>query len=61
MQTPEFVHAIRGLMELAAQRGQRVAIMCAEGNPFRCHRSLVACDASSRGIIDFDSQNNCPS
>ncbi len=27
-------------MQLAKQG--RVAIMCAEGNPFRCHRSLVA-------------------
>jgi uncharacterized protein (DUF488 family) len=27
-------------MQLARQG--RVVIMCAEGNPFRCHRSLVA-------------------
>jgi uncharacterized protein (DUF488 family) len=40
MQTREFVSAIRQLMQLAKQG--RVAIMCAEGNPFRCHRSLVA-------------------
>jgi len=40
MQTREFVSAIRKLMQLAKQG--RVAIMCAEGNPFRCHRSLVA-------------------
>jgi len=40
MQTREFASAIRKLMQLAKQ-GQ-VAIMCAEGNPFRCHRSLVA-------------------
>ncbi len=40
MQTREFVRAIRQLMETA--KGERVAIMCAEGNPFRCHRSLVA-------------------
>jgi uncharacterized protein (DUF488 family) len=40
LQTREFVSAIRKLMQLAKQ-GQ-VAIMCAEGNPFRCHRSLVA-------------------
>ncbi len=48
MQTPEFVHAIRDLMKLA--RGQRVAIMCAEGNPFRCHRSLVADALTVRGV-----------
>jgi len=40
MQTREFASAIRKLMQLAKQ-GQ-AAIMCAEGNPFRCHRSLVA-------------------
>ncbi len=40
MQTREFASAIRKLMQFAKQ-GQ-VAIMCAEGNPFRCHRSLVA-------------------
>jgi len=40
MQTREFASAIRKLMQLAKQG--RVAIMCAEGNPFRCHRSLVA-------------------
>ncbi|MCX5645457.1 MAG: DUF488 domain-containing protein [Phycisphaerae bacterium] len=40
MQTREFVSAIRKLMQLS--RLGPVAIMCAEGNPFRCHRSLVA-------------------
>jgi uncharacterized protein (DUF488 family) len=40
MQTRGFVSAIRRLMQLA--RSARVAILCAEGNPFRCHRSLVA-------------------
>jgi uncharacterized protein (DUF488 family) len=40
MQTREFASAIRKLIRLAKQR--QVAIMCAEGNPFRCHRSLVA-------------------
>ncbi len=40
MQTREFVSALRRLMQLA--KLGRVAIMCAEGNPFRCHRSLVA-------------------
>ncbi len=48
MQTREFVSALRGLMELA--RGKRVAIMCAEGNPFRCHRSLVADALTVRGV-----------
>ena len=40
MQTREFASAVRKLMQSAKQG--RVAIMCAEGNPFRCHRSLVA-------------------
>ena len=40
MQTRKFASAIRKLMQLGRQG--RVAIMCAEGNPFRCHRSLVA-------------------
>jgi uncharacterized protein (DUF488 family) len=40
MQTREFASAVRKFMRLAG-RG-RVAIMCAEGNPFRCHRRLVA-------------------
>ena len=30
--------------------GPRVAIMCAEGNPFRCHRSLVADALEARGV-----------
>ncbi len=40
MQTNEFANAIQNLITLAHQ--QRVALMCAEGNPFRCHRLLVA-------------------
>ncbi len=48
MQTREFVHALRGLMGIA--KGKRVAIMCAEGNPFRCHRSLVADALTVRGV-----------
>lgn len=48
MQTQEFALALEELIELA--RGQRVAVMCAEGNPFRCHRSLVADALTVRGI-----------
>jgi uncharacterized protein (DUF488 family) len=40
MQTRAFVSALRRLMQLGKSR--RLALMCAEGNPFRCHRSLVA-------------------
>ncbi len=48
MQTPEFEAALGGLIELAGH--ERVAIMCAEGNPFRCHRSLVADALTVRGV-----------
>ena len=40
MQTEEFDSALRELITLS--KTHTVAIMCAEGNPFRCHRSLVA-------------------
>jgi uncharacterized protein (DUF488 family) len=40
MQTPEFRDAIAELIEVA--RDKRVALMCAEAVPWRCHRSLVA-------------------
>lgn len=41
MQTPEF---FSGLLELNAlmKKGKKVAIMCAEAVPWRCHRSLIA-------------------
>ncbi len=54
MQTPEFRQALENLIELA--EGERVrqrswrAVMCAEGNPFRCHRSLVADALTVRGV-----------
>ena len=48
MQTQEFAHALDELLKLA--EGERVAIMCAEGNPFRCHRSLVADALTARGV-----------
>jgi uncharacterized protein (DUF488 family) len=51
MQTREFVSAVRRLIELA--RSGRVAIMCAEGNPFRCHRSLVADALTVRKVRVF--------
>jgi uncharacterized protein (DUF488 family) len=40
MQTPEFA---KHLAELIAQaRTERIALMCAEAVPWRCHRSLIA-------------------
>jgi hypothetical protein len=40
MQKPEFRENLQVLMELA--RKQRLALMCAEAVPWRCHRSLIA-------------------
>lgn len=48
MQTREFTQGLSKLMKLALRK--RVAIMCAEGNPFRCHRSLIADALTIRGF-----------
>lgn len=40
MQTPEFADALADLIEQATQ--ERLALMCAEAVPWRCHRSLIA-------------------
>ncbi|MEP7138335.1 MAG: DUF488 domain-containing protein [Caldimonas sp.] len=40
MQTADFKADLAGLIELA--RISRVALMCAEAVPWRCHRSLIA-------------------
>lgn len=40
MQTPAFDAALDALIRMSHE--QRVAIMCAEAVPWRCHRSLVA-------------------
>ena len=48
MQTDEFQEGLRILMELSGER--RVAIMCAEAVPWRCHRSLVADALQVHGI-----------
>jgi uncharacterized protein (DUF488 family) len=40
MQTAEFAQNLASLMKLATQ--ERVALMCAEAVPWRCHRSLIA-------------------
>ena len=48
MLTDEFAGALAALMRLAEQ--QRVAIMCAEAVPWRCHRSLVADALAVRGV-----------
>ena len=40
MQTPEFAENLAGLIEQAEH--ERIALMCAEAVPWRCHRSLIA-------------------
>ncbi len=48
MQTAEFADAITSLIALAER--DRVAIMCAEAVPWRCHRSLIADALVARGV-----------
>lgn len=52
MQTPEFAKNLQKLIELAEQ--DRVAIMCAEAVPWRCHRSLIGDALIVRGIRTED-------
>lgn len=51
MQTPEFERNLEELVEL--DRDRRVAIMCAEAVPWRCHRSLVSDALTARNIPVF--------
>jgi uncharacterized protein (DUF488 family) len=48
MQTDEFEVGLDRLIRLG--KSKNAAIMCAEGNPFRCHRSLVADALTIRGV-----------
>lgn len=48
MQTPEFECNLEQLVCLAAR--ERLALMCAEAVPWRCHRSLIADALLARGI-----------
>ncbi len=48
MLTPEFEQHLESLMDLA--RRERLAVMCAEAVPWRCHRSLIADALLVRGI-----------
>ena len=40
MQTPEFAESLVNIIEQAKR--ERIALMCAEAVPWRCHRSLIA-------------------
>jgi uncharacterized protein (DUF488 family) len=52
MQTPEFEQSLERLIRLANQ--DRIALMCAEAVPWRCHRSLIADALLVRGIRTED-------
>ena len=52
MQTPEFARALEALIALAAN--ERIAVMCAEAVPWRCHHSLIADALLVRGIPSED-------
>jgi len=52
MQTPEFEQSLQELIRLA--ESDRVALMCAEAVPWRCHRSLIADALLVRGIQTED-------
>ncbi len=48
MMTAEFDRALAALIKLAGR--DRIAIMCAEAVPWRCHRSLIADALTARGV-----------
>ena len=48
MQTEEFENSLAALVREACSA--RVAIMCAEALPWRCHRSMIADALTARGI-----------
>jgi uncharacterized protein (DUF488 family) len=48
MQTPEFAENLADLIDVATR--ERIALMCAEAVPWRCHRSLIADALVARGI-----------
>ena len=52
MQTPEFAAALDELV--AAQGRRRLAFMCAEAVPWRCHRSLLADALLARDVEVLD-------
>ena len=58
MQTEPFQDALQTLIQMSRQN--RVAIMCAEAVPWRCHRSLVADALSARAVpvIEILSESN---
>ena len=52
MQTPDFTHNLESLIEYSKR--QRLAVMCAEAVPWRCHRSLIADALVAQNEIVFE-------
>ncbi|MGH2632112.1 MAG: DUF488 family protein, partial [Tepidiformaceae bacterium] len=52
MRTPQFNRALDELLVASGER--RIALLCAEGNPFRCHRSLIADAILARGLFSCE-------
>ncbi len=59
MQTPAFAEALETLIGMSRER--RLAMMCAEAVPWRCHRSLVADALRVRGVPAIDILPNAES
>jgi uncharacterized protein (DUF488 family) len=55
MQTPEFENQVENLIQLVKEH--RLALMCAEAVPWRCHRSLIGDALTVRGIRTEDIMN----
>lgn len=56
MQSTEFYAGLKKLNQIIKQKG-KVAIMCAEAVPWRCHRSLIADAEIVRGVNVIDILN----
>jgi uncharacterized protein (DUF488 family) len=56
MQRSELQNSLEELIQLAKQ--ERIALMCAEAVPWRCHRSLIADALVVRGIHTEDIINS---
>ncbi len=52
METAAFQAALAQTLDWAAH--ERIALMCAEGAPFRCHRSLIADAVIARGGASYE-------
>ncbi|MBV8101701.1 MAG: DUF488 domain-containing protein [Verrucomicrobia bacterium] len=49
MQTPDFEMSLQVLIDLT--EADRIALMCAEALPWRCHRSLIADALLAHGVL----------